>query len=284
MSNIIDAIINLVNNPVTGVESTKLANNRTNMAGDALEEFVKDLFANTFGMPENERMRVWNKVFSYLGNSNNPPDSMLKGGDTIEVKKVTTDNGSIPLNSSHPKQKLKSISPLINNACRTAENWTEKDMIYAVGVVKNKNLKRFCMIYGLDYCAEEKCYLDLKQKIKDGVMSISSIDFAESKEIGHVNKVDPLGITYLRVRGMWGIDSPWKVFNYIYQKPANADFDFMCLINEDKWATFDNTSKLVELEKLVTNLNIKYVQIKNPDNPAQLKNAKLITFIKESKR
>jgi len=284
LSNIIDAIINLVNNPVTGVESTKLANNRTNMAGDALEEFVKDLFANTFGMPENERMRVWNKVFSYLGNSNNPPDSMLKGGDTIEVKKVTTDNGSIPLNSSHPKQKLKSISPLINNACRTAENWTEKDMIYAVGVVKNKNLKRFCMIYGLDYCAEEKCYLDLKQKIKDGVMSISSIDFAESKEIGHVNKVDPLGITYLRVRGMWGIDSPWKVFNYIYQKPANADFDFMCLINEDKWATFDNTSKLVELEKLVTNLNIKYVQIKNPDNPAQLKNAKLITFIKESKR
>lgn len=284
MSNIIDAIINLVNNPVTGVESTKLANNRTNMAGDALEEFVKDLFANTFGMPENERMWVWNKVFSYLGNSNNPPDSMLKGGDTIEVKKVTTDNGSIPLNSSHPKQKLKSISPLINNACRTAENWTEKDMIYAVGVVKNKNLKRFCMIYGLDYCAEEKCYLDLKQKIKDGVMSISSIDFAESKEIGHVNKVDPLGITYLRVRGMWGIDSPWKVFNYIYQKPANADFDFMCLINEDKWATFDNTSKLVELEKLVTNLNIKYVQIKNPDNPAQLKNAKLITFIKESKR
>lgn len=284
MSNIIDAIINLVNNPVTGVESTKLANNRTNMAGDALEEFVKDLFANTFGMPENERMRVWNKVFSYLGNSNNPPDSMLKGGDTIEVKKVTTDNGSIPLNSSHPKQKLKSISPLINNACRTAENWTEKDMIYAVGVVKNKNLKRFCMIYGLDYCAEEKCYLDLKQKIKDGVMSISSIDFAESKEIGHVNKVDPLGITYLRVRGMWGIDSPWKVFNYIYQKPANADFDFMCLINEDKWATFDNTSKLVELEKLVTNLDIKYVQIKNPDNPAQLKNAKLITFIKESKR
>lgn len=284
MSNIIDAIINLVNNPVTGVESTKLANNRTNMAGDALEEFVKDLFANTFGMPENERMRVWNKVFSYLGNSNNPPDSMLKGGDTIEVKKVTTDNGSIPLNSSHPKQKLKSISPLINNACRTAENWIEKDMIYAVGVVKNKNLKRFCMIYGLDYCAEEKCYLDLKQKIKDGVMSISSIDFAESKEIGHVNKVDPLGITYLRVRGMWGIDSPWKVFNYIYQKPANADFDFMCLINEDKWATFDNTSKLVELEKLVTNLSIKYVQIKNPDNPAQLKNAKLITFIKESKR
>ena len=48
LSNIIDAIINLVNNPVTDVELTKLANNRANMIGDALEEFVKDLFANTF--------------------------------------------------------------------------------------------------------------------------------------------------------------------------------------------------------------------------------------------
>lgn len=284
MSNIIDAIINLANNPITGVESTKLANNRANMVGDALEEFVKDLFANTFGMPENERMKVWNKTFSYLGNSNNPPDSMLKGDDAIEVKKITTDNGSIPLNSSHPKQKLKASSPLINNACRTAESWTEKDMIYAVGVVKNKDLKRFCMIYGLDYCAEEECYLGLKQKIKDGVMSIPGVDFTESKEIGHVNKVDPLGITYLRVRGMWGIDSPWKVFNYAYQKPANADFDFMCIINEDKWATLDNTDELIALEKSVNNLNIKDIQIKNPDNPAQLKNAKLISFIKEGEK
>lgn len=282
MSNIIDAIINLVNNPVTGFESTKLANNRANMVGDALEEFVKDLFANTFGMPENERMQVWNRVFSYLGNSNNPPDSMLRGGDAIEVKKVTTDNGSIPLNSSHPKQKLKSSSTLINNACRQAEEWTEKDMIYAVGVVKGKKLKRFCMVYGLDYCAEEECYLGLKKKIKDGVKTIPGVDFTETKEIGHVNKVDPLGITYLRVRGMWGIDSPWKVFSYAYAKPADADFDFMCLINEDKWAAFTNTGELEALEKTVTNLNIKDVQIKDPDNPAKLKNAKLITFIKES--
>lgn len=281
MSNIIDAIINLINHPITGVETTKLANNRANMVGDALEEFVKNLFANTFGMDESKRIKAWNSTFSYLGNSNNPPDSMLKGGDAIEVKKVTTDNGNIPLNSSHPKQKLKSDSPLINNACKNAEEWAEKDMIYAVGVVKNKDLKRFCMVYGLDYCAEENCYLGLKSRIKEGVMTTPNIDFTETKEIGHVNKVDPLGITYFRVRGMWGICSPWKVFSYVYQKPANADFDFMCLINVNKWSTFDNTSKLEALEKSVPNLNITDVQIKNPDNPAKLRKAKLVSFYKE---
>lgn len=282
MSNIIDAIINLVNNPMRGLESTKLANNRANMVGDALEEFVQDLFSNTFGMEESERVKRLNEIFSYLGNSNNPPDSMLKGGDAIEVKKVTSDSASIPLNSSHPKQKLKASSSLINNACKTAEDWTEKDMIYAVGVVKNKDLKRFCMVYGLDYCAEEECYLRLKRKIKDGVVAIPGIDFKETNEIGHVNKVDPLGITYLRVRGMWGIASPWNVFQYVYKKPANADFDFMCLINEEKWATFGNTSDLEALERKVSALCIKDVQIQNPDNPAQLKKAKLITFVKGS--
>lgn len=40
----------------------------------------------------------------------------------------------------------------------------------------------------------------------------------ESKELGHINKVDPLGVTYMRVRGMWGIDNPWKVFSYIYER------------------------------------------------------------------
>ena len=280
LSNIINAIINLVNNPLKGVETTKLANNRANMAGDALEDFVKNLFADTFDMNECERSKKWSDVFSYLGNSNNPPDSMLKGGDAIEVKKINTDTASIPLNSSHPKQKLKVDSPLINNSCKTAEDWTEKDMIYAVGVVKNKEIKRFCMVYGLDYCAEEECYLRLKQKIKEGTMSIPGVDFTETKEIGHVNKVDPLGITYLRIRGMWGICNPWKVFSYVYDKPINADFDFMCLINEDKWSTLGNTNELEILEKEISSLKITDVEIKNPDNPAKLRNAKLITYVK----
>ena len=86
--NIINAIYNLVNNPVVELVSYYLGKNRANNAGDALEEYIKDLFANTFNTPENERLEKLSQVFSYLGNNSNPPDAILRGGDAIEVKKL----------------------------------------------------------------------------------------------------------------------------------------------------------------------------------------------------
>ena len=53
--NIIDAIIRLVENPVTNIKEYKIGNNRANNAGVALEEYVKDLFAGSFGLGEAER-------------------------------------------------------------------------------------------------------------------------------------------------------------------------------------------------------------------------------------
>lgn len=76
--NIIDAIINLVNNPVTHLVNYYQGRNRANNAGDALEEYIKDLFANTFDFSEKERLERISKVFSYLGNNSNPPDAMLR--------------------------------------------------------------------------------------------------------------------------------------------------------------------------------------------------------------
>lgn len=278
--NIIDAIINLVDNPVTRLVEEYRDRNRANIAGDALEEYVKDLFAGTFKLPENERLEIIDRVFSYLGNASNPPDAMLRGGDAIEVKKIETDGASIALNSSYPKHTLLSSSPMISKACMAAERWTEKDIIYIVGLVdkKTNRLKHLCMVYGLDYCASDECYNRIKKTIKKGVESIPGIEFTDSRELGHVNRVDPLGITYLRVRWMWGIENPWNVFRYIYSRnPANA-FDFMCIINDSKWVTLGNHSQLTELSKHCASLRIQNVRVKNPDNPAQLQGAKLITF------
>lgn len=134
--NIINAIINLVQNPVTQLVNYYQGKNRANSAGDALEEYVKDIFANSFDMPEEERLERLNAVFSYLGNNSNPPDSMLRNGDAIEVKKIESDNAALALNSSYPKHTIVSTSPMISSACKAAENWTEKDIIYTVGVVK----------------------------------------------------------------------------------------------------------------------------------------------------
>lgn len=195
--NIINAIMNLVQNPVTQLVHYYQGQNRANNAGDALEEYIKDLFANSFNMPETKRLEYINAVFSYLGNNSNPPDAMLRAGDAIEVKKIESNNAALALNSSYPKHTVLASSPMISSACKFAEDWIEKDIIYVVGVVKQNCLKHLCMVYGLDYCASDECYSRIKSIIKNGVEAINGVEFAESRELGHINKVDPLGITYI---------------------------------------------------------------------------------------
>lgn len=281
MNNIISAIINLVENPKTKLIRKGSSHNRANNMGEALEEYVKDLFSNTVDI-EDEQIRnaAISATFSYLGNQNNPPDSMLHGGDAIEVKKIESKNSALALNSSYPKAKLFADSPMISKACRECENWNVKDIIYAVGVLnkETQTLDSLAFVYGEDYCANKETYENIKNTIKTGVESIPNVEFAESKELGHVNRVDPLGITYLRIRGMWGIENPFTVFKYVYTRNPNNKFNFMCIINTDKFNSFDNIKDLYELADKNKKLTIQDVHIKNPNNPAQLKEAKLITF------
>lgn len=279
MSNIINAIIQLVENPKFELKKYSESHNRANNMGEALEEYIKDIFAGTVNeTDENVRNQKLSEVFSYLGNQNNPPDSMLRGGDAIEVKKIESNDSSLALNSSYPKAKLFSDSPMLKKACQTCENWTVKDMIYAVGVVDDNNIKSLAFVYGDDYCAEKSVYEQIKSVIKNGVESIGGVEFAETKELGRVNRVDPLGITYLRVRGMWGIENPFNVFDYIYKRDYSKRFNFMALINYDKYYSFDNYKTLENLCGNITGFKITDVKIKNPNNPAQLKSAKLITY------
>lgn len=279
MNNIITSIINLINCPKYELKAYADSHNRANSMGGALEEYIKDLFAGTVDeIDENVRIEKISRVFSYLGNQNNPPDSMLRGGDAIEVKKIESNDAALALNSSYPKYKLFSTSPMIKKACKECENWKVKDMIYAVGVVDDTRLKSLCMVYGEDYAAESETYEQIKGVIKTGVESIPGVEFAETKELGRVNRVDPLGITYLRVRGMWGIDNPFSVFKYIYTRNHTKTFNFMCLINSNKYATLEHTDELEALCLTVLGLVIEDVKIKNPNNPAQLKDAKLIKY------
>lgn len=282
MSNIITAIINLVNSPDFALElkNSYMGRNRANNMGESLEEYVKDLFASNLNeIDPTTRLRKVNEVFSYLGNQNNPPDSILRGGDAIEVKKIESKNSALALNSSYPKAKLFANSSMITESCRSCEPWVEKDIIYAVGVLdKSNRLTQLCMVYGMDYAADESTYTRIKDAISTGVTSIPNIEFAETNELGRVNRVDPLGITYLRVRGMWGIENPWKVFNYIYQPNPSRKFNFMALINTNKYDKLEGVHLLEMLANSNEHLKIMDVEIKNPNNPAQLRTAKLVTF------
>ena len=281
-NNILRAIINLVETPKYELKEFYTNHNRANSMGDALEEYIKDIFAGTYTITdEQKRLKMISESFSYLGNNSNPPDAMLKNGDAIEVKKIENNNSSLALNSSYPKHKLYADSPMISIHCKDAEDWNEKDIIYAVGVVDNNKLLNLSFVYGLDYCASEETYTKIKTKIKDGVEAISGVEFAETRELGRVNKVDPLGITYLRVRGMWGIENPWTVFKYVYERDLNSGFNFFAIINEEKYSEFNKEDRK-EFEDFVNNsdLSMIKIKIKNPDNPAILKNAYLITYSK----
>lgn len=276
--NLLRAIVNLTEDVENRLREQGGSINRANAQGEALEEYVKDLFAGTRECKNNlERAKVHEGIFSYLGNTNNPPDIILKNGDAIEVKKITSFTADLALNSSYPKAKLFSDSPMITQACRDCEEWKEKDIIYIIGVIRKEKIKQLIFIYGMDYAASNEIYDRIKMVISKGIREIEGVDFTETKELGKVKKVDPLGITDLRIRGMWHISNPLKVYDYIYEVEENEKLNFVAIINEEKFNSFPNEDKL-KIKELEDKLKIEVINtsIKNPNNPAKLKKVKLI--------
>lgn len=277
MSNILKAIINIQKNPMQELKSNYSGRNTINNIGEALEAYIQDAFANTISeTDENIRNQKISQVFSYLGNQNNPPDIILSGGDAIEVKKIQSKGSAIALNSSYPKHKSHSDDSKITEACKQCENWDIKDIIYTVGITNDDNLQQLWFVYGDCYAASREVYSRIGQTIKDGVMEIPDIEFSETKELGRVNRVDPLGITNLRIRGMWHIDNPLKVFKNFRNIDDNTTFSLTCIMRETKYLSFDEPDRNnIEQDN---NLSVSIINIQDPDNPANLINAALITM------
>ena len=100
-TNLLVAIKNIVTNPITNLTGHyNSSSNRVNSEGEALENYIKDIFCGTVNTTdENQRNQIFSQHFSYLGNQNNPPDIMIRGGDAIEVKKMESNGSGIALNS-----------------------------------------------------------------------------------------------------------------------------------------------------------------------------------------
>lgn len=251
---------------------------RLNSVGDALEKYIQDIFANSFDSVDPDRMKKISSVFSYLGNSSNPPDAILLNGDAIETKKVQTANAALALNSSYPKAKLFADSNMISNDCRNCETWVEKDFIYAIGHTTDTSLKYLWLVYGDCFAADKEVYERIKSTISSGIGQINGVEFTETNELGKVKKVDPLGVTDLRIRGMWHISNPHKIFEYLNAVDASAEFQLFCLMKTEKFKAFPQTDQdaLINLKK--QNYSIRGVQVKNPNNPAKLLDCTFITF------
>ncbi len=279
MTNILEAISNIVAYQKFELKTTYGGKNRMNNIGEALEQYIKDAFANTLSeASELKKMEVFNQKFSWLGNQNHPPDIMIKGGDAIEVKKIQSANSSLALNSSYPKANIHASSPMITNDCRNCEVWTEKDLIYCIGHVTKERLQSIWMVYGHLYAAQHATYQRIKETISTGIKTIPNVEFSETKELGRVNRVDPLGITNLRIRGMWQIENPRKVYHYLHQK-TTAAFELVAIVPLEKYQSFEKESR-TRIEQLESSVfSITATNVKDPNNPAKLIPCQLIKFI-----
>lgn len=178
------------------------------------------------------------------------------------------------MNSSYPKDFLHSDSTLLKKEAIHCEDnlggWTKKDMIYSIGNIDkdNEKLRMLWFIYGDCYAASNDTYERIKTIIKDGVENIKGVEFTNTKELGKVLKIDPLGITDLRVRGMWNIKHPQSVFTYLtndYNKDTDLQiYALMLLDTYNKLPKEDKENLKEYIDKNV--LKIEHVKIKNPNN------------------
>jgi hypothetical protein len=281
-NNILSAITNIISfgsNDLDGYASTYL--NRINAVGEQLEFYIKDAIASSFKLPQAKKQVAYTQVFSYLGNQNNPPDMIIKSSDAFEIKKIESFTAVLALNSSPPKDKLRSEDIRITDACRKCEllAWKEKDLFYVVGNAKGGVVRSLFFIHGTCYAADHKIYDKVHEPIKTKINSVLDslgLEKGETVELGKVRKVDPLGITELRIRGMWSIENPLSVFEDLCKIEDEDKFHLFALIRKEKYLSFPKEDiKELESNKLII---IKEVKIRDPNNPAKLVESKLIIY------
>ena len=221
--------------------------------------------------PNKKRKSCTEHSFSWLGNQNFPPDLIIRSGDAFEIKKIESIRPStIALNSSHPKDKLYHNDLRITDACKKCDGgkWENKDLFYVVGCTQNGQIKYLFFIQGTCYAAERNVYERIEKRIKQGVeecIRLNGIEGgSETVELGRINRVDPLGITNLRIRGMWMIENPIRVFEYIYHYNPNQDFSLIALMKKEKFETYPQEDRAA-ISQNHSNINVKAGETKGSE-------------------
>lgn len=259
---------------------------RINAAGDRLEYYLRDAFARTFHLQgKDEKMRHYQStgVFSYLANQNNPPDIILNGGDAFEIKKVESPrHPALALNSSPPKDRLYRDDRMITQACRDIEGgaWESKDIFYVVGNVDpaGQNLRYIMFAHGLCYAASPEVYGRILSSLKESFSaSIGSYGLvaSETNELGRINAVDPLGITSLRIRGMWQIQNPMRLFKGCKWELGDP-FSLFAVMTKEKFFRYPEND--IAAICSVGKFKVNEIQVTDPNNLARRIDAILIEY------
>jgi hypothetical protein len=228
--------------------------------GSQFEAFAKNMFAECLGALPARVDACWERTFSWLGGSNNPPDFMIRSGDAVEVKS-NRGTGQIQLNSSPPKRTLKVDDPRIQAGCRTCEEWTEKDFLYCIGKCNEGYVEALWLIDGHCVADNSDVYDILFEKI---AITISNLGGDPGNELGRLNKVDSLGSSSLRIRGMWLLDHPANIFQSVFRPPTSGAFVLNALISESKWDKYSG-DEIQSLETLKSS-GLRIERVRVPDS------------------
>jgi archaellum biogenesis ATPase FlaH len=141
---------------------------------------------------------------------------------------------------------------------------------------ESKTLKSLWFVYGTCYAAKEEVYKEVELEVKETLKTTDKLDIdINCKELGKVKNIDSLKVTYLRIRGMWVIKHPSKIYDDLYQQ-TNEIFSLVAVIPIDKYNSFPKEDRdIIESTNSVT---ITDEKISDPNNAANKINIKLVLF------
>lgn len=259
--------------------------NRIVSVGDVMEMFVKDLYANTLHIQDiNEKNLYFKDMFSYVSKQSAPPDLIVRGHEAIEIKKQNSMTyAELPLNSSYPRDYIYADSKMLTAECRNCEDgWDKKPLVYVVGNIDKKNtcLDSVWFAVGNCFCADRQVYEHIKKVIEDTILANDSLSFNETNELGRVSNIDNLNYSSLRIRGMWNLKHPGKIFGDFIHNKVYDDLKtkYRLVILEEDFNNVSSDVKVLLMNKIKDGVIEKvHIQINNPNDRNELLNA-LIFF------
>lgn len=244
-TNVLIALDNIFKRNSTRLTPIFRSNGSANAAGDSLEYFVKDMFCTGASQYQydHEKEQIYKKYLSWTGDSSHFPDFIVKGGVGVEPKKLDNKStASLSLNSSYPKDYIEPTTqnvPTEKTKGYSETGWHKKPIIYVAGNLNkekgpNENkLFSLWMVYGNTMIANNTKYLSLIGEIRGAIKSNTDATLVNSKELARAKGIDYLKYTNLRVRGMYELEHPAKVFEkYIrdISLPDNKSHVFVVML------------------------------------------------------
>lgn len=139
-----------------------------------------------------------------------------------------------------------------------------------------KQLKSLWFVYGTCYAASEDVYQSIETRIKQSLEEIDDLSISiDTNELGRVNNIDSLNITYLRIRGMWVIQHPSKVFDELYEQ-TDEIFSLIAIIPIEKYNSFPEEDR--NIIETTTTITVTNEVISDPNNAADTLDIKLLVF------